>query len=79
MGRVETCLDEVLALGLGHERLELRGGKGVYETGLRHDQEEDLSAGESGELVRLIDASRRVGMVEDDSGDEEREMNGPFS
>ena len=78
MGRVETCLDEILALGLGNERLELRGGKGVYETGLRHDEEEDLSAGESGELVRLMDAhggQERVGGDEDERG----KRDGPFS
>lgn len=59
MGRVETCLDKVLAFGLGNERLKLRGGEGVYEPGLGHDKEEDLGAGEGRELVCLIDASGR--------------------
>lgn len=66
MGRVETCLNEILALGLSNERLELRGGKGVDETGLRHDEEEDLRAGEGGELVRLMRRDARK------AGEEER-------
>ena len=64
MGRVETCLDKVLAFGLGNERLKLRGGEGVYEPGLGHDKEEDLGAGEGREFVCLIDAS----------GSEEKEL-----
>lgn len=49
----KTNLDEVLALGLGDQRLELRGGEGVDETGFRHDKQKDLSAGEDGQLVGL--------------------------
>ena len=56
MGRVEAGLDEVLALGLGDEGLELRSGEGVDEAGLGDDEQEDLRAGEGGELVRLSDA-----------------------
>lgn len=38
MWRVETGLDEILALWLGDERLELRGGKRVDQSGFRHDE-----------------------------------------
>ena len=60
MRRVEACLNEVLAFGLGDERLELRGSKGVYEPGLGHDEQEDLGAGEGRELVRLGNATQRA-------------------
>ena len=53
MRGVEAGLDEVLALGLGDERLELGGGEGVDEAGLGDDEEEDLGAGERRELVGL--------------------------
>ena len=56
MRGVEAGLDEVLALGLGDEGLELRSGEGVDEAGLGDDEQEDLRAGEGGELVRLSDA-----------------------
>ena len=46
-------LDEVLALWLGDQWLQLRCGEGVDEAGLGHDEEEHLSAGEDGQLVRL--------------------------
>ena len=58
MGRVETRLDEVLALGLGDEGLELGSGECVHETGLGDDKEQHLGAGESGEFIRLYDAKR---------------------
>lgn len=48
-----TYLDEVLALGLGHEGLKLGSGKGVDETGFRDDQEENLGSREDGKLVGL--------------------------
>ena len=53
MWRVKAGLDEVLALGLRHERLELRSCERVHETCLRHDEEKDLCAREGGELIRL--------------------------
>lgn len=46
MGRIETCLNEILAFGLGDKRLEFRSRKGVYETGLGHDKQQDLGASE---------------------------------
>ena len=46
-------LDQVLALGLGYQRLQLGSSEGVYQTGLRHDEKEHLGAGEDGELVGL--------------------------
>ena len=46
-------LNEVLALGLCDERLELRCREGVHEARLRDDEQEDLSAGEDGKLVGL--------------------------
>ena len=57
---VKTCLNEVLAFGLGDERLELRGSKGVYESGLGHDEQENLGASEGRELVRLGNATQRA-------------------
>ena len=52
-GRVEACLNEVLALGLCDERLELGSGEGIDKTGLRDDEEKDLSTSEGGKLVGL--------------------------
>ena len=48
-----TYLDEILAFGLGDERLELGCGEGVHETGFGDDEQQDLSAREDGELVCL--------------------------
>ena len=52
-----THLDQILALGLGHERLQLRRRERVDEPGLGDNQQEDLGAGEDGQFVRLV-ASR---------------------
>jgi len=61
-GCVETCLDQVLALGFGHQGLELGGGEGVDETSLRHDEQEDLSTSEDGQFVGLLhDTSLSLG------------------
>ena len=49
-----TYLNQVLALGLCDERLQLGGGKGVDEAGLRHDEEQDLGARQDGEFVGLM-------------------------
>lgn len=49
-----TYLNEVLALGLGDERLQLGGGEGIDETRLRDNQQEHLGAGENGQLVSLF-------------------------
>ena len=46
-------LDQVLALGLGHQRLELGGGEGVDETSLGHDEQKDLGASEDRQFVGL--------------------------
>lgn len=51
--RSEAYLDEVLALGFGDQRLELRCGEGVHKSSLRHDQKQDLGACENGQLVGL--------------------------
>ena len=48
-----TYLDEVLAFSLGHERLELGGGKGVDETSFGDDKEKHLCAGENRQFVGL--------------------------
>lgn len=54
-GREQTTyLDEVLALSLRHQRLELGSGEGVDEAGLRHDQQQHLGSGEDGQLVCLL-------------------------
>jgi hypothetical protein len=47
-------LDQILPLGLGHERLELGGGEGVDQTRLGDDEEEDLRSGEDRQLVCLL-------------------------
>jgi len=52
-GRVKACLNEVLALGLCHEWLELGSGEGIDKTGLRDDEEKNLSTSEGGKLVGL--------------------------
>lgn len=49
----ETYLNQVFALSLGDKRLQFRGRKGVNETSLRHDKQEDLCASEDRELVSL--------------------------
>jgi hypothetical protein len=46
-------LDEVLALGLGHQRLQLWCGEGVDEARLGHDEEQHLRAGQDRQLVGL--------------------------
>lgn len=53
-----TYLDEVLAFGLGHERLELRGGEGVDKAGFRDDEEQDLGTSEDREFVCLHEPRR---------------------
>lgn len=46
-------LDEVLALGLGDERLQLRGSEGVDQASLRDDEKQHLGASEDRKLVCL--------------------------
>jgi len=46
-------LNEILSLGLGHERLKLGGGKGVDEAGFGYNKKQDLCTGEDRKLVRL--------------------------
>ena len=48
-----SYLDQVLALGLGHQRLELGSGEGVDETSLGHDEQKDLGASEDRQFVGL--------------------------
>ena len=60
LGRRAPYLDEILAFGLGDERLELGGGKGVDETGFGDHEEQNLGSGEHGELVSLGGRSARV-------------------
>lgn len=49
-------LDQVLTLGLGHQRLQLGSGEGVDETSLGDDEQKDLGASEDGQLVGLARA-----------------------
>jgi hypothetical protein len=51
-----TYLDQVLSLGLGHQRLELGSGEGVNETSFRDDEQKNLSASEDRQFVGLIRA-----------------------
>lgn len=48
-----TNLNQVLALGLGDERLELGCGEGVHQAGLGYDQQEDLGTSEDRQFVSL--------------------------
>jgi hypothetical protein len=41
-------LNQVLALGLGNQRLKFWGSKGVDKAGFGDDQEENLSASQDG-------------------------------
>lgn len=56
-----TYLNEVLALGFGHQRLKFGGGEGINEAGFRHDEQEYLSAGQDGQLVCLN--PKMIGLV----------------
>lgn len=49
----EAYLNQVLALSLSDERLQLRRGKGVDKPGLGHDEKEDLGTRQDGQLVGL--------------------------
>lgn len=54
-------LDEVLALGLGDERLQLWCREGVDKARLRDDEQQHLGAGEDRQLVGLVQrVSRRA-------------------
>lgn len=55
---VATYLDEVLALGLSYEGLQLRCREGVDQTSLRDDKQQHLSTGEDRQFVGLV---RRIG------------------
>jgi hypothetical protein len=46
-------LDEVLALGLSDEGLQLRCREGVDQTGLRDDEQQHLGASEDRQFVGL--------------------------
>ena len=46
-------LNKVLAFWLGDQRLELRGGEGVDQTGLGDNEQQDLGAGQDGQFVSL--------------------------
>jgi hypothetical protein len=54
VGCIEASLDEVLALGLGDERLQFGGRERVDQAGFRDDEKENLCAGESGKFVGLF-------------------------
>ena len=49
----DAYLDQVLALRLGDQRLELRGGKGVDETSFGDDKKQDLCASQDTQFVCL--------------------------
>lgn len=64
----ETYLDQVLALSLGDQRLQLGGGESIDKAGLRHDQQQHLSASKNRQFIRLDLqkcglASARVGLL----------------
>lgn len=51
---VGSYLDQVLALGLGHQGLELGGGESVDETSLGDNKQKDLGASKDRQFVGLI-------------------------
>ena len=53
LGFISAHPDEVLALGLGDEWLQLGGCECVDEASLRDNQQQDLSTGESRQFVSL--------------------------
>lgn len=55
---VEACLDQILALSLGDERLKLGRGEGVNQSRLRHDQQQNLGACQDGQFVGLLHDTR---------------------
>jgi hypothetical protein len=52
--RVVAYLNQVLALRLCHERLELRCSKGINETGFRNNKKQDLGACKNRKLISLV-------------------------
>jgi hypothetical protein len=54
MGRIEACLDKILALRLCDERLQFGGGESIDQTSFRDDEKEDLCAGQGGKFVGLF-------------------------
>jgi hypothetical protein len=60
--RVVAYLNQVLALRLCHERLELRCSKGINETGFRNNKKQDLGACKNRKLISLLhDSSLALG------------------
>ena len=51
--RATSYLNEILAFGLGDQRLKLWSREGVNQTGLRDDEQENLSASQDRELIGL--------------------------
>lgn len=51
--RVVTYLNEILSLWFRNQWLQLGGGERVDETGLGHDQQQHLGAGQHGQFVCL--------------------------
>lgn len=51
-------MDQILAFGLGDERLELGSRESVDKTGLRNDQQENLGSGEDRKFIRLLHDTR---------------------
>lgn len=54
LGRIQTGLDQVLALGLCDQRLELGCGKSVDKTGLGNDKKKNLGASQHREFIGLL-------------------------
>ena len=54
MRRVETGLDQVLALWLGDKRLKLRGRECVHQSSLRYDEQQYLRSSQSRKFISLI-------------------------
>jgi hypothetical protein len=50
---VETCLNEILALGLRDQRLQFGGSERVYQASFRDDEKKNLCSCECGKFVCL--------------------------
>jgi len=55
VGRVETGLDQVLALWLGDKRLKLGGRERVHQSSFRDDEQQYLSPSQGRKFVSLIE------------------------
>ena len=61
MRSIETSLDKVLTLRLGHEWLQLGSGESVHKTRLGDDEQQHLSASKGRQFVCLPKTDKDLG------------------